>query len=81
MLDIQKLAAELGLGCIKTFKLDALKSVCRRNDVDTFTDPCCNDANNGVKDQVFGSPNLQVERMSSLVTESLKTETLEENGG
>lgn len=80
MLDIQKLAAELGLSCIKAFRLDALKSVSRRNGVvDTFTDPCCNNATNGVKNQV--SPNLQLEKMSPLVTESFETETLEENGG
>ncbi|XP_004491318.1 rRNA (cytosine-C(5))-methyltransferase NOP2C [Cicer arietinum] len=79
VLDIQKLAAELGLSCIKAFRLDALKSVSRRNGVvDTFTDPCCNNATNGVKNQV--SPNLQLEKMSPLVTESFETETLEENG-
>lgn len=81
MLDIQKLAAELGLSCIKAFRLDAVKSVCQRNDIDTLTDPCCNNANNGVASQEFSSPHLQVERMQPLVTESLKTETQEENGG
>lgn len=74
VLDIEKLAAELGLSCIKAFKLDALKSVSQRNDIDT----CHNNATNDVKNQV--SSNLQVERMSPLVTESFKTETLEENG-
>ncbi|XP_061342833.1 rRNA (cytosine-C(5))-methyltransferase NOP2C isoform X2 [Gastrolobium bilobum] len=80
VLDIQKLAAEMGLSCIKTFKLDALKSVRHRNEMDTSTDLCCINGNNGVTDQVFGSPNLQVERMSSIIAERLKTETLEENG-
>jgi len=75
VLDIEKLAVELGLSCIKAFKLDALKSVSRRNDIDA----CHNNATNDVKNQV--SSNLQVERMSPLVTESFKTETLEENGG
>lgn len=69
VLDIQKLAAEMGLSCIKTFKLDALKSVCRRDDIDTFTDPCCNNAKIDVTNQVLDSPNLQVERVSPLVTE------------
>lgn len=32
MLDIQKLATEMGLNCITTYKLDALKAVCRRNE-------------------------------------------------
>ncbi|XP_027329435.1 putative methyltransferase NSUN6 [Abrus precatorius] len=80
VLDIQKLAAEMGLSCIKTFKLDALKSVCRRNDVDAFTDPCRSNAKNDVTNQAVDSPNLQVERMLPLVTEGLKSVTLEENG-
>lgn len=33
VLDIQKLAAELGLNCITTYKLDALKSVCKSHDL------------------------------------------------
>ncbi|KZV31362.1 hypothetical protein F511_05466 [Dorcoceras hygrometricum] len=35
VLNIQKLAAELGLGCIATYKLDALKSVRRSVNIDT----------------------------------------------
>lgn len=31
MLDVQKLSAEMGLRCITTCKLDALKSVCLPN--------------------------------------------------
>lgn len=69
VLDVQKLAAEMGLSCIKTFKLDALKSVCRTDDIDAFTDPCSSIAKNDVTNQVFDSPNLQVERVSPLVTE------------
>ncbi|RDX77327.1 putative methyltransferase NSUN6, partial [Mucuna pruriens] len=78
VLDIQKLAAEMGLSCIKTFKLDALKSVCRRDDIDTFTDLFCSNAKNDVTNQVFDSPNLQVERVSPLVTEGKGEKT---NGG
>ncbi|XP_045787075.1 rRNA (cytosine-C(5))-methyltransferase NOP2C isoform X1 [Trifolium pratense] len=78
VLDIQKLAAELGLSCIKAFKLDACKSVSLRNDIDTSIDTCHNNATNDVKNQV--SSNLQVEKMPPLGTESFKTETLEENG-
>lgn len=81
MLDIQKLAAEMGLSCIKTFKLDALKSVCRRHEIDTSTGPCCSNASDGVINDVSGSPNMRVETMSSIVTDRLKTETVEENGG
>uniref|UniRef100_A0A2P2KZZ1 Uncharacterized protein MANES_08G014300 n=3 Tax=Rhizophora mucronata TaxID=61149 RepID=A0A2P2KZZ1_RHIMU len=36
VLDIQKLAAEMGLTCIRTYKLDALKAVCRRNETNGF---------------------------------------------
>lgn len=80
MLDIQKLADEMGLSCIKTFKLDALKSV-RRNDINTSTASSCSSANNGVTNHVSCSSNLQVEGMSSIITERLKTEVMEENGG
>lgn len=79
VLDIQKLAAEMGLSCIKTFKLDALKSVCRRDDIDTLTDPCCNNAKNDVTNQVFDSPNLEVEIVSPIVTEGLNSQTLEDS--
>ncbi|KAI6673234.1 hypothetical protein NL676_001140 [Syzygium grande] len=33
VLDVQKLAAELGLSCITTYKLDALKSVCKSHEL------------------------------------------------
>ncbi|KAI3437518.1 uncharacterized protein J3R85_005285 [Psidium guajava] len=33
VLDIQKLAAELGLNCIATYRLDALKSVCKSHEL------------------------------------------------
>ncbi|KAE9614838.1 hypothetical protein Lal_00036002 [Lupinus albus] len=80
VLDIQKLAAEMGLKCIKPCRLDALKSVCQRNEFDTSTGPCCSNANNGVTNHVSSSPNLQVETAASLVTERSKTDTVEENG-
>ncbi|CAL0307444.1 unnamed protein product [Lupinus luteus] len=80
VLDIQKLAAEMGLTCIKPRKLDALKSVCQINEFDMSTGPCCSDANNGVTNHVSGSPNLQVDTISSIVTERPKTNTVEENG-
>ncbi|KAJ8753432.1 hypothetical protein K2173_019831 [Erythroxylum novogranatense] len=34
VLDIQKLATEMGLTCIRAYKLDALKAVCQRNESD-----------------------------------------------
>lgn len=46
MLDIQKLAVEMGLSCIQTYKLDALKSVRRKNECDAVTSlSCCKDNN------------------------------------
>ncbi|KAK9088312.1 hypothetical protein Scep_027394 [Stephania cephalantha] len=43
VLEIKKLAKEMGLSCISAFKLDALKAVCRRNGLtDTFNQQCEN---------------------------------------
>ncbi|PKI31348.1 hypothetical protein CRG98_048274 [Punica granatum] len=41
VLEIQKLATELGLNCITTYKLDALKAVCRRSDSDISSSSYC----------------------------------------
>lgn len=48
-MDIQKLAAEMGLSCITTYKLDALKSVDRKTDSCKGTTSVCIDTNNGVE--------------------------------
>ncbi|OMO95675.1 Bacterial Fmu (Sun)/eukaryotic nucleolar NOL1/Nop2p [Corchorus capsularis] len=48
VMDIQKLAAELGLTCITTYKLDALKSVCRRNESKDMTTCCSNKDDNNI---------------------------------
>ncbi|KAF7833494.1 putative methyltransferase NSUN6 [Senna tora] len=82
VMDIQKLAAEMGLTCIKTFKLDALKAVSQRNEVDNLTGPYCSNADNGVINQVSNSPVLHAETMSSFVNERLNIkEPTEENVG
>ncbi|MED6149548.1 rRNA (cytosine-C(5))-methyltransferase nop2c [Stylosanthes scabra] len=78
VLDIQKRADEMGLSCIKAFKLDALKSVSRHINASTALNSC--DTNNGVANQVSDSSNVQREGMSSIVTERLKTEVMVENG-
>ncbi|XP_022135423.1 putative methyltransferase NSUN6 [Momordica charantia] len=49
VMDIQKLAAEMGLSCITTYKLDALKSVNRKTDSCKGTTSVCIDTNNGVE--------------------------------
>ncbi|PPD68624.1 hypothetical protein GOBAR_DD34497 [Gossypium barbadense] len=51
VIDIQKLAAELGLTCITTYKLDALKAVRKRNGSSDMTTLCCNKDNNDVVNQ------------------------------
>lgn len=81
MLDIQKLAAEMGLNCIKTFKLDALKAVCQSNESDNLTGPYSCNADNDVTDQLSDSTNLHAEKMSSIGIEKLNIKkTVEENG-
>ncbi|OIT00005.1 PREDICTED: putative methyltransferase NSUN6 isoform X1 [Nicotiana attenuata] len=40
VLGIQKLAAEMGIGCITTYKLDALKSVCHGAESDNLPNTC-----------------------------------------
>ncbi|XP_021301024.1 putative methyltransferase NSUN6 isoform X1 [Herrania umbratica] len=48
VMDIQKLAAEMGLTCITTYKLDALKAVRKSNGSSDMTTLCCNKDNNDV---------------------------------
>ncbi|XP_022771814.1 putative methyltransferase NSUN6 isoform X2 [Durio zibethinus] len=48
VMDIQKLAAEMGLTCITAYKLDALKAVCKRNGSSDMTTLCYNKDNNDV---------------------------------
>ncbi|XP_054799593.1 rRNA (cytosine-C(5))-methyltransferase NOP2C-like isoform X2 [Prosopis cineraria] len=80
VMDIQKLAAEMGLSCIKTYKLDALKAVCQRNEPDNLSGSYCGNADNGVTDQVSDSSILNEERMSSIGINRLNIEkTMEEN--
>ncbi|XP_009790524.1 rRNA (cytosine-C(5))-methyltransferase NOP2C-like isoform X2 [Nicotiana tabacum] len=43
VLGIQKLAAELDLSCITTYKLDALKSVCCGAESDNLPNTCCSE--------------------------------------
>lgn len=61
-MDIQKLAAEMGLHCITTYKLDALKAVCRSNESNDMTTPSCRKDAEGVTLQSSDSPRLQMEK-------------------
>lgn len=79
-MDIQKLAAEMGLSCITTYKLDALKSVKRRTDSCKGTASVCVDANDGVVNDSSNSMNLENEKPST-ITEALEVgETTKQNG-
>lgn len=74
VLDIQKLAAEMGLNCITAFRLDALKAVCRRNDSDITTDLCCSKEIDGVTIQSSDLLGSHVERTSSIIREGMNAE-------
>ncbi|XP_075674114.1 rRNA (cytosine-C(5))-methyltransferase NOP2C isoform X3 [Castanea sativa] len=74
VLDIQKLAAEMGLNCITALKLDALKSVWRRNDSDITADLCCSEETDGVTIQSSDLLGSHVERNSPIIVEGMSTE-------
>ncbi|KAF8007805.1 hypothetical protein BT93_K1716 [Corymbia citriodora subsp. variegata] len=66
VLDIQKLAAELGLNCITTYRLDALKSVCKSHELSAAVttisgDSCKSDATN----QNSSTTESQVEKVQA----------------
>lgn len=81
MLDIQKLAAEMGLNCITAFKLDALKSVWRRNDSDITADLRCSEETDGVTIRSSDLLGSHVERNSPIIMEGMSAEkSCKENG-
>ncbi|XP_059452670.1 rRNA (cytosine-C(5))-methyltransferase NOP2C [Corylus avellana] len=79
VLDIQKLAAEMGLNCITTYKLDALKAVCQRNDSNSTTDLCCSKEDDGVTNLNSDMLSLHVERESSITTKGMNDKSRKEN--
>lgn len=72
-MDIQKLAAEMGLHCITTYKLDALKAVCRSNESNDMTTPSCRKHTEDVTLQSSDSPRVQMEK-NPCSTESLNAD-------
>jgi hypothetical protein len=80
VLDIQKLAAEMGLNCITTYKLDALKAVCQRNGSNSTTNLCCSKEDDGVTSLNSDMLSLHVERESSITTEGMNDKSRKENG-
>ncbi|KAA0032867.1 hypothetical protein IC582_015860 [Cucumis melo] len=79
VMDIQKLAAEMGLSCIVTYKLDALKSVNRNGDSCKGTSSVCIDANDGVVNNVSNSMNLNNVEPSSVTEVSEVDKTKMQN--
>lgn len=80
-MDIQKLAAEMGLNCITTYKLDALKAVCRRNESYSTTDLSFGKQNGDVTIQNSDMCS-HVERDSSVGPERVNADrSCMENGG
>ena len=79
-MDIQKLAAEMGLTCITTYKLDALKAVCKRNGSSDTTTLCYNKDNSDVVIQSSDSRPLKNGGSSTTIVGSNADTTCKENG-
>ncbi|KAH7578440.1 hypothetical protein JRO89_XS01G0382200 [Xanthoceras sorbifolium] len=73
VLNIQKLAAEMGLKCINTYKLDALKAVCRTNESNGMSTLCSDKDNICTNIQNSDSPRLHQE-VSSTTVEGLNAD-------
>ncbi|KAA8526194.1 hypothetical protein F0562_008067 [Nyssa sinensis] len=74
VLDIQKLAAEMGLNCITTYKLDALKAVRQRSESNDMKTVCCSKDTMGPTSQISDPQKLQIEEISFIPTEGLDTD-------
>ncbi|KAH9706073.1 rRNA (cytosine-C(5))-methyltransferase NOP2C [Citrus sinensis] len=70
VMDIQKLAAEMGLKCITTYKLDALKAVRRKNESNDEPNMCNSKDNNYITSQTSDSMKLHKE-VPSIAAEGL----------
>lgn len=73
VLDIQKLAAEMGLNCITTYKLDALKSVCPKGESIDMTPLCYREDIACLTIQNLESLSLPMETLSTNDTDGLDT--------
>lgn len=69
-MDIKKLAAEMGLKCITTYKLDALKAVRRKNESNDEPNMCNSKDNNYITSQNSDSMKLHKE-VPSIAAEGL----------
>ncbi|XVE72339.1 hypothetical protein DITRI_Ditri11bG0031800 [Diplodiscus trichospermus] len=79
VMDILKLAAEMGLTCITTYKLDALKAVCKRNGSTDMTSSCCNKDNNDAVIQRSESRPLESGGISTTIFGPNSNKTCKEN--
>ncbi|KAL9422945.1 hypothetical protein AB3S75_035098 [Citrus x aurantiifolia] len=70
VMDIKKLAAEMGLKCITTYKLDALKAVRRKNESNDEPNMCNSKDNNYITSQNSDSMKLHKE-VPSIAAEGL----------
>ncbi|KAL5571345.1 hypothetical protein UlMin_020942 [Ulmus minor] len=78
VLDIQKLAAEMGLSCITTYKLDALKSCRQENECSDTTNLSCCKENNDVTIQSSNLMELRVEKTAPVTSEGLNADKASE---
>ncbi|KAF9620389.1 hypothetical protein IFM89_011762 [Coptis chinensis] len=81
VLDIKKLAAEMGISCITPYRLDALKSVCQNNESIEFATQHCVKEPVGAKCDCTGlceSPNGD---MTSIATKKCQPDVGNEGGG
>lgn len=69
------MAAELGLKCITTYKLDALKAVCRKNESNYMPNMCSSKDNSCLTAQNSDSMKLHEEKVSSITAEQLNADT------
>lgn len=74
VLEIQKLASELGLNCITTYKLDALKAVCRRNDSDISSSSNCAEDTNNSAVSFSNMTDSQIEKISNCDVQGLSVD-------
>lgn len=82
VLDIQKLAVEMGLSCIKTFKLDVLKAVLRSNECnDMNVLSCSQEDDSDVTKQKSNLNLLHVEKIDSLSSEQHSADDVVKTSG
>lgn len=71
----------MGLHCITTYKLDALKSVRQKDECDAITNLACGKDNNGVSLETSESMKLKVEKNAAAASEGLNADMTSEKTG